>query len=241
MQRAEVFFIFECKLLTYRQLWKCVIVYILLGNLTTNFGCKTKTQSHDKQNSCKLKIVAGQGGWRAVKLVFAILISSFIGLAWSSWIVFCLAQLRPAPGGCRRDIQCRREERRTWRILLSATAPDVETSQTGGERGRDHPWSSRGDPSRMQRWYKMERRILSGRWLSYPSLHIDRSYFDIMSQCCAGLVRVGLEGSVEKPEWWGLSWQTHSTMGNEAHVGIQHWSLEHRGQWHTWSSAFKTL
>ena len=81
MQRAEVFFIFECKLLTYRQLWKCVIVNILLGNLTTNFGCKTKTQSHDKQNSCKLKIVAGQGGWRAVKLVFAILISSFIGLA----------------------------------------------------------------------------------------------------------------------------------------------------------------
>ena len=112
MQRAEVFFIFECKLLTYRQLWKCVIVYILLGNLTTNFGCKTKTQSHDKQNSCKLKIVAGQGGWRAVKLVFAILISSFIGLAWSSWIVFCLAQLRPAPGGCRRWGGGRR--RRGW-------------------------------------------------------------------------------------------------------------------------------
>ena len=140
-----------------------------------------------------------------------------------------------------RDVHCTREERRTWGILSQPPPPMSETSQIGGAYRRGAQEYSASPRPPCQRRHKMEGGTLRGRWLSNSSLHIDRSYFDIMSQCCAGLVRVGLEGSVEKPEWWGLSWQTHSTMGNEAHVGIQHWSLEHRGQWHTWSSAFKTL
>ena len=44
-----------------------------LGELATNFGLKTKKQFHDKQLLAKIR--------GAVKVVFAILISTFIALA----------------------------------------------------------------------------------------------------------------------------------------------------------------
>ena len=95
-----------------------------------------------------------------------------------------------------RDVHCTREERRTWGILSQSPPPMSETTQIGGAYRRGAQEYSASPRPPCQRRHKMEGGTLRGRWLSNSSLHIDRSYFDIMSQCCAGWVRVGREGSV---------------------------------------------